>query len=118
MANRKEYKIACVNMIPKYVTVNKQKNDSSKSFSKRPHTELLLFAEAVLKYFSEKCPYAILGCLTRVDVFMNSQGKLVVNELESFEAVYYANTLQREADITSCCSRFWKSIIEEYIDHD
>jgi hypothetical protein len=59
------------------------------------NAELIEFADSAMDAIASHEAYIVDG-LVRVDVFKNNTGKLVVNELESFEAIYYTRTFNAE----------------------
>lgn len=90
MLNNKEYKCVVFNGKREYVAYNCNRSKNP-AYSEYPHNRILDFAESAVKVLAKKCPAAIVDTMVRVDVFQRADGKLVVNEFESFEADHHTS---------------------------
>ena len=86
-----------------------------KSLSGFSKTDLITFAYNTLQYISDRDDSFILDGLVRVDLFRNNEGKLVVNELESLEAVYYSTALEEEGQTREFLQNYWATKIYDCI---
>lgn len=88
-----EYKVVCFNgkaMYEAQIANSSRVSLSKKTFS-NPKTRFE-FAESVLRKLKERCNFAELSSLVRVDIFWcSSLNKIVVNELETLEARFDAS---------------------------
>ena len=109
--NRKEYKTVCFNGKAIYVGTN-NKGRGRKAYSKKPHTDVILFAQKALDLLKARCPYVLIGQLFRVDIFRTSNGKLVVNEFESLEAGFGGSEFLQQIKIQQDIISFYSNIIE------
>jgi len=57
--------------------------------------DCLVFAEKIVADLKAACPETMSEFIIRVDIFEVNNGRLVVNELESFDANYYSTNGQR-----------------------
>jgi hypothetical protein len=120
LENRFEYKVMTLNRKPFYVCKSKNCGPNGKAFSSAPeYRELFSFVEEVVQNFKTKYPVAIVDGPFRVDVMIKSNGKLIVNEFESFEAAYYCKSatrdLEKELTVTRYCAKFWETEIDKFI---
>ena len=79
-----------------------------KSFSGYSENDIISFGESVLSII------AATG-LVRVDIFKLSDGKLVVNELESLEARFFSTEEER---VSKCChflESYWEKKLYEHL---
>lgn len=82
------------------------------------HRTLGSFDSVALKSFASECldlleksdQHFALDGLVRVDIF-NANGRLVVNEFEGIEAVYFANNVVDEMNVNSDLENFWEDKI-------
>ena len=91
MLNNKEYKCVVFNGKREYVAYNCNRSKDQDAYSEYPHKRILDFAESAVKVLAKNCPAAIVDTMVRVDVFQRANGKLVVNEFESFEADHHTS---------------------------
>jgi len=106
LSNRKEYKVVLHNGVAKYVS--KPKRDAGgTSFSTFPHTRLFAFAENALQTLHRKLPGTMREFLVRVDVMETMSGRFVVNEFESFEALYDTTDMSLQNDTDLFLKSFW-----------
>ena len=84
-----------------------------RSFSTPPHKELFGFAETAVQRLCQMCAGAIGNFLVRVDIMKMSSGKWVVNEFESFEAVYVSSSPSTCATVQKYLDDFWKNVLLE-----
>ena len=61
---------------------------------------LFEFAEAAFRELKLNCPYFCCDPMVRVDVFNNSENKLVVNEFESLSSNYSCASHDEQCKIT------------------
>jgi hypothetical protein len=87
MSNKKEYKVVCVNGIACSLNLVKS---VGVSFSSPPHSSLFHFCEDAISLLRKRCPESITDGIIRVDLFQNQEGRYIVNEFESLEAITYA----------------------------
>ena len=93
--------------------------------------DVITFAKKVKAYLKEACPGFLSSPILRVDIFRMQSGKLVVNELESLEAVFkYSRiiglnpdgtigtigTANSEGNLQTFMSKFWKNKIGRIIE--
>jgi hypothetical protein len=86
---------------------------SGHAFSTEP--ELFAFAEETAKQFALDCPQAIVDGLFRVDIMQTSDGRLIVNEFESFEADYECTNVDCNREMRNLMDAYWKRIVDEMI---
>jgi len=78
--------------------------------------ELFAFAEKAWQHLSESTEGAFLSDgLTRVDIFCNKDGKLVVNEFESLDAQYSKYDAKSEANTKSFLEDYYYNKIDSII---
>ena len=88
-----------------------------KTFSKKPHKELIEFVETVLEIFRTNCPAAIVtDCIVRVDVFQNIAGNFVVNELESLEAGYATTSILKNLVVERGMALYFETELAKYLE--
>ena len=115
MANKKEYKIVVLNKVARYVAYNHCRQ--GKAYSFYPHEDILNFATHAVELLSLNCPFLIVDCLIRVDIFKNKHGNYVVNEFESLDANCWSSRENNDAFITArFCSIFWRTELLKYIE--
>ena len=92
MLNNREYKIVCLNI--KAFRINSFENygGKGKAYSDENMQRRMKFAEDAIQMLKAACPEASVDGLVRVDIFEMSDGPLVVNEFESFEALFQNGT--------------------------
>ena len=73
--------------------------------------ELFLFAEESLRLLKKSQPGTIDDGLIRVDKMITDEGKMIVNEFESFEASFAKNE-DCERHVNNCLHKFWKSKLD------
>jgi len=103
LENAKEYKVVCLGGHPQYISKHSRSGKGS-AFSTRH--EVMTFARKMLTIISENNQSVIVNMLCRVDVMMYKD-KLVVNEFESFEALY-SGPGDHEYMVTPFLIEFWK----------
>ena len=87
-----------------------------KGFSKKPHTLLMEFVDAVLDILQIQCPAAIVtDSIVRVDVFQNIAGNFVVNELESLEATYHSTKPQYNSIVEKGMQLMFETELTKYL---
>jgi hypothetical protein len=120
MYNRKEYKVVLAEGKAVYLASiaghNKRQSIGgiNKSFSVRPHDALMEFAEQIVLDAKYACPHMIMDGLVRVDIFEKLDHTFVVNELEGFEANYYAGNNTDEIlyhGVTDFLRTYWSQKI-------
>jgi len=52
-----------------------------------------------------------LDGLVRVDLFVSNEKKLVVNEIEGIEAVYFASNVEKENAVDTFLNNYWEKKI-------
>lgn len=113
MTNRCEEKVVLVNCKPFYIA-DKSMNPGS-GFSFASQDQLFEFAIDAVRLLKLREPAFQSKGLVRVDVFCNAEGKLLVNEFESLEAVYYKRPLELENQVTSALALFWHKVLVKCI---
>ena len=91
LKNRKEYKVVVLNGKASHVLPQKANGvvvKGGKGFSDAPHADLFRFAETGVERLSQICAGTISDFIIRVDVMQRANGNMIINEFESFEAVY------------------------------
>ncbi len=124
MFNRKEYKVVLAEGKAVYLASiaghNKKVSTGgiNKSFSSRPHHDLMEFAENVVIEVKSVCPFMITDGLFRVDVFEKLDHSYVVNEFEGFEANYPAgnNDANLNFGVTDFLRTYWSHKIVQCFD--
>jgi len=78
----------------KAIRINSFENygGKGKAYSDENMQRRMKFAEDAIQMLKAACPEAIVDGLVRVDIFEMSDGRLVVNEFESFEALFQNGT--------------------------
>jgi len=121
MVNATEKKTVVVNGKAFYIADNFQRNGrkySSKIF-RHTNNEVMTFAEEAVAKLKAARPYAIVDMIVRVDIFENAQGQLIVNEFESFEALYETKSGKLrdiEQKIYVFLQDYWCDIITSKLD--
>lgn len=100
-------------MIPESANGVMPSNDEKECFSKPPHTDLFRFAEGAAQYLGQMCKGALVGFLLRVDIMQLSNGKMVVNEFESFEAVFASSSECETCRVQQYLDDFWNDMLLE-----
>ena len=78
-----------------------------------PREELFGFAEMVVRKLKTRCPEFVSDGLVRVDIFQTTEGKLVVNEVESFDANFTSCRGEEEA-LTQCfLTKYFEKILSD-----
>jgi hypothetical protein len=96
-----------INSLEKYG--GKEKAYSDENMKRR-----MKFAEDAIQMLKATCPEAIVDGLVRVDIFETSDGRLVVNEFESFEALFQNGT-EDDFLIESFLVKYWFHKIKMFI---
>ena len=114
MSNKKEYKVVCVNGIACSLNLV---NSVGVSFSSPPHSSLFQFCENAISLLRERRPESITDGIVRVDVFQNREGKYIVNEFESLEAITYAGGGRVDIDIylSELKINYWVEKVLQYV---
>jgi len=114
MLNKKEYKVVCVNGIACSLNLVASKGVS---FSTPPHSSLFHFCEEAICLLRERCPESITDGIVRVDVFQNQEGRYIVNEFESLEAITYAGGGRVDIDIYlfDLKTNYWIEKVLQYV---
>jgi hypothetical protein len=73
---------------------------------------IFAFAENALRNLCDAIPGTISKMLVRVDVMCLNDGRLVVNEFESFEAAYWGSH-ERELETSAFLIKFWEITIAD-----
>ena len=107
MANRKEYKVVCLDSEPQYVANILTFGNMGTSFSCSPHVVLFDFVRNAIRALKSKVPGFMCEGLVRVDVFMRQDGRFVVNEFESFEASV-CGIKHQEAKVVTFLKKIWR----------
>ena len=114
MVNRKEYKVVCLDSETQYVANIQTFAGMGSKFSSPPHVVLFEFVRNAIRALKSKVPGFMCEGLVRVDVFMRQDGRLVVNEFESFEASV-CGVDHQEAKVVTFLENFWETKIETWI---
>ena len=110
MANRREYKIVCLDSEPQYIADVQTFSRLGLAFSSSPHVLLFDFVRNAIRALKSKVPGFMCEGLIRVDVFMRQDGRFVVNEFESFEACVCGESFE-EAKVLTFMENFWETKI-------
>ena len=85
------------------------------SYSTKPHTNLLAFAQYAINQFKLKCIGGMANILFRVDIFINQYGQFKVNEFESFEANHSSLNLVLYSEVRQFLRYFWYNKLKEIL---
>ena len=112
LSNRREYKVVILNgkashIIPEDANGVKIAYREKKNFSTAPHTELMLFAEMAVRHLVQMCSGTIGEYLIRVDIMQLDNEMMIVNEFESFEAVYISSCHEKTCHVQQFLNNFW-----------
>jgi hypothetical protein len=112
LRNRMEYKVIVLNGSPKYICPKFQCPGNTRAFSKVPHTrqDILDFAKLAVMHLHRACPAAITSFMLRVDIMESNDGRFIVNEFESLEAMF-ESTPSNQLLVQTFLQSFWKSVI-------
>jgi hypothetical protein len=92
MKNLWEYKVIVLNGTSKYICPPYQQHGGkeTRAFTKtgRCRQDILDFAEIAVRRLHVACPSALTEFLVRVDIMESNEGNMIVNEFESFEAMF------------------------------
>jgi hypothetical protein len=116
LSNQLEYKVILLNGIANHCFT--YTGGSGTAFCPTPEqkkTVLFAFAENCLKTLKERRPGTIDEGLVRVDIMQDDNGKMVVNEFESFEAVFHS-TGEKEMKVHTCLINFWQTHLNKLYD--
>ena len=108
MKNRAEYKAVVLNGKAFFV----KRTGGGIAFG--DEKSRLGFAEEAVRTLKEKCAYALLDGLVRVDFFQNANGVWVVNEFESLEAGYNS-TPENDILVESFLISYWRKYILHFV---
>ena len=118
--NQKEYKVVLRGFkgSTNSIAANPHHHRGEKKFS-TPH-ELKEFAEKAISTLAKKHPGAIVEGLNRVDIMQMKSGKLVVNEIEGFEALYEKKGSRTSDETENNLTHkhmveFWASILGHFL---
>lgn len=84
---------------------------SRRSLPNFKETQVIAFAYQILQMLDSNA--YILDGLVRVDVMLSNSGTLVVNELESLDAVFYSRRHSEATTVTSFLNHYWEKKIFE-----
>ena len=73
---------------------------------------LMKFAEDSVAALKRECPSCLSCFLMRVDIMQRRNGRMIVNEFESFEAGC-SGSGDSEAIVRTWLSNFWKDILHD-----
>ena len=110
LENRKEYKVVVLNGCASHVlpqSAGVQVNGSS-TFS--PHRVLFRFAEFTVHRLLQMIEGTISNFILRVDVMQRANGNFVVNEFESFEAVYLSSSTKETHKTQTFFEDYWRNV--------
>jgi hypothetical protein len=99
--------------------VNHVKTNDSRKFLKANESRVIEFAQHVKTIFKRNCPGAVCCPVLRVDVFESQSGKLLLNELESLEALAdstHSGNKKRGEDINMQVTTFRIKFFENKLD--
>ena len=108
LANPKECKVVVLNGTASYISNPAKQASGGRKFADK-HV-ILAFAEHALRELSDVIKGTISRMLVRVDVMSLRNGRLVVNEFESFEAAYWG-TQENAMDASTLLLQFWQLTI-------
>ena len=96
------------------------KRGHGRSFSYHPHTRLFAYAKKIKELYEARCPSSCTYPIFRIDVFISNTGKLIVNEIESLEALVQAKggavqVAQMDAETASFLQEFWEYRLDHLI---
>ena len=80
-----------------------------------PLADLKTLAEKVIKTLKFRCPHFVSDGLTRVDMFQNMAGKVVVNEIEALDANFSSCNHDYQDSTKSFLSKFFENLLYEAI---
>jgi len=117
LVNRQEYKIVCVDGKALLRHSPKKKAQPSKAFLHDTIDELF-YADTALRQLKGSCPSLITDGLLRIDLMKSQRHQMiVVNEVESMEAMY-TSSAQKNADaiILDKITNYWMRTIVSLVD--
>ena len=96
------------------------KKGHGRAFSFRPHTRLFAFAKKVKELYQMRCSSCCSYPILRIDVFITNTGKLIVNEVESLEALIQAKggnvqCAKLDAESIEFLEEFWEYRLDHMI---
>ena len=74
--------------------------------------ELMQFAEESVVHLLRACPASLGRFLIRVDIMQRGDGRMIVNEFESFEA-FFTGRAENESRTYTWLTQFWINVIEQ-----
>lgn len=113
MKNKNEDKVVLVGLKPFYIAdknINPRRGHRTADVD-----ELFEFAVRAAKLLKQRNPNFLSDGLVRVDIFRNSNGHLVVNEIESLEANYSKQPLELEMQVTVALAAYWENILHRCV---
>jgi len=113
MTNRREEKVVLVNGKPFYIADKAMNRGTGLLFASQD--QLFEFAVDAVRLLKQRDPAFQSKGLVRVDIFCNAEGKLLVNEFESLEAVYYKKSSVLESRVTATLVLFWQNVLAKCI---
>lgn len=110
LSNRYEYKVVLLDGKANFFLIHNPEASTSKAFCPtiEDKKKLFAFAEDSLRELKFKQPGTIDCGLVRVDIMINEEGKMIVNEFESFEALF-AKNWKCDLVVMNCLQLFWES---------
>ena len=89
---------------------------NSKRLGEHSSKDLIDFGDKCLRALQEHPEVnVVLDGLVRVDIMLSNEGKLVVNEFEGMEAVYFSTNSGREYDTDHFLQQYWERKIYDCI---
>ena len=84
--------------------------NGSSTFSRAPHRALFRFAEFAVHRLLQMSEGTISNFILRVDVMQRANGNFVVNEFESFEAVYLSSSTKETHKTQTFFEDYWRNV--------
>jgi hypothetical protein len=85
-----------------------------KSFSGYSNNDIISFGKRAISVVAATGQFITDG-LVRVDIFKDSDGKLVVNELEGLEARFFSTELAKVSRCYDFLESYWEKKLYEYL---
>jgi len=110
MKSKNESKIVCLGGKATFVSIASRTKGLTRSVSKK---ELFDFAEETIQVLKTRDPRFLCDGLVRVDIFRNSKGNLVVNEVESLDSNVSCSKNDKQIAVDSFMINYWKIKIRD-----
>jgi len=114
LRNRREYKVVVLNGVASHV-LNQHQSAKGIPFVANAFDGLREFAQSAVLKLKRECAGSLCDFIIRVDIMSREDGSFVVNEYESFEAIFYSNDFALESTTQEFIRRFWSSTVKRIV---